>query len=543
MHPPLSGTGVESFAAAIEPEIERIDLSGAVLAVKAWGDRALESFAWLTPPRPEALERARTLLQWIGALDQRERITARGRRLLRVPLPPRLARVLDAAHTAGVGAAGALAVALAEAGDLRRGTRTFGDGTRPPVQTAESDLLVLSDLFLEAEASRFDRSTVARLGLDSRALWRAAQVRDQLHRVLEPRGSHLPADRAEGAERAAPVAVGSISPAERDQLLLRAVLAGYPDRVARRQGSGTALSTLVGGTGVELDRSSVVRVHPFFVALEAIELPARTGEKRTVRVRLASGIEPEWLEECFPGSVETRDEVIFDPRGQRVVARRVTAYRDLPLQEHETGDADPAVVADVLANAAVEQLDRALELSREDRDWLDRVRTLGRHAPEAGLADPMTEIVPRALRMLCYGRRSFAELRRAPLLPALQAELTPEQARLLAQTTPASVPLPSGRQARVDYSGETPVLAARLQEFFGAAEGPRLGNGRVPLLLHLLAPSHRPLQVTQDLPSFWRNVYPKVRGELRRRYPKHSWPEDPLQARPESRPGGGKRKG
>ncbi|MCA9729483.1 MAG: ATP-dependent RNA helicase, partial [Candidatus Eisenbacteria bacterium] len=189
---------LESFAAAIEPEIERIDLSGAVLAVKAWGDRALESFAWLTPPRPEALERARTLLQWIGALDDRERITARGRRLLRLPLPPRLARVLDAAHTAGVGAAGALAVALAEAGDLRRGTRTFGDGTRPPVQTAESDLLVLSDLFLEAEASRFERSAVARLGLDGRALWRAAQVRDQLRRVVEPQGPRPPDERAEG---------------------------------------------------------------------------------------------------------------------------------------------------------------------------------------------------------------------------------------------------------------------------------------------------------------------------------------------------------
>jgi len=510
----------ESFAPSIEPEIERVDLSGAVLAVKAWGDRKLDSFAWLTPPRPESLQHARTLLSWLGALDEKtERVTDLGRRLLRYPVAPRLARVLDAGREMGVPLEAALAVAIAESGDLRRSAGAFSE-RQGPVQSAESDLLLLSDLFREAERERFSRHALDRLGLDSRATWRAARIADQL-------------SRRSGSEEERAI----LSAADVDERVRRAVLCGYPDRVARRRGPGTNQAVLVGGTGIELDRSSAVRTHPYFVALEAVETAARHGEGRVVRVRLASAIEPEWLEEHFPGSVRTRDEVVFDARSQRVVARRVTAYHDLVLREHETGDADPEAIAAALREAVLAAPERMLEITRDVQDWIDRVRTLARFAPELAVPDPMTELLPHALTNLCFGLRSASELRRAPLLSALRAELSREHTRALEEWTPATVALPSRRNARVDYSGDLPVLAARLQEFFGASSTPKLGSGRIPLLLHLLAPSHRPLQVTQDLASFWRTVYPKVRGELRRRYPKHSWPEDPLRAPAESRPG------
>jgi hypothetical protein len=229
---------------------------------------------------------------------------------------------------------------------------------------------------------------------------------------------------------------------------------------------------------------------------------------------------------------------------------------DLALDERETGNIEPERAAELLCGAAGRAPARAVSLDPELVRWLARMRWLLGLRPD--LADafgvagapvpPPNDIVAEAagpllpwimdrLRPLCAGRRSLAELREAPVRETLQASLPGSVIVALASLAPERVPLPSGRVARLEYRpAEPPVLAARLQEFFGSTRTPRVGGGRVPVLLHLLAPSLRPVQVTSDLASFWVAVYPKIRAELRRRYPRHAWPDDPLTASPEHRP-------
>ena len=193
----------------------------------------------------------------------------------------------------------------------------------------------------------------------------------------------------------------------------------------------------------------------------------------------------------------------------------------------------------VLAEAAATRLDRALPLDDpEVAGFLARVRCLREWMPELNLPAFDEEQLRELLPALAAGRKSFAELRRAPLLPVLQGSLSHDQLRAVEREAPERLEVPSGSRIKLVYEpGKPPVLAARIQELFGLAETPRVAAGRVPVLLHLLAPNHRPQQVTHDLRSFWENTYPQVRKELAGRYPKHAWPQDPWNARPERRPG------
>lgn len=319
---------------------------------------------------------------------------------------------------------------------------------------------------------------------------------------------------------------------------------------------------MVGGMGTRLDLASAVTDEEFYVALEAS--PERDERGRYIRVRLASGVKAQWLTELFPHLVRVTEEVRFDENAERVVGRRVTFFRDLPLEEKETGAPDVELAARALFAAADASPHRAIDRTRDLEDLLARIRWLAGRRPNldlparpdadahadgtagangaapANVADGVEDaLLLAALRPLCAGRRSFAELRKAPLLESLRNLLPRETRRLLDEHAPARLTLPSGRAARLTYrSGEPPLLAARLQEFFGCRETPRVGGGEVPVVLQLLAPNQRPVQVTSDLASFWRNVYPKLRGELGRRYPKHAWPADPLAAKPEARPRG-----
>jgi ATP-dependent helicase HrpB len=342
-----------------------------------------------------------------------------------------------------------------------------------------------------------------------------------------------------------------------EEAMLRCLLAGYPDRVVRRRNEGARDGLMVGGIGARLDDASVVRDGDLFAALDAVPLTGGSG--RFVLVRLASLVRREWLEGLFPGSVREEDEVDFDDATGRVVGRRRRLFLDLALDERETGNIDSGRAAEMLYSAAGRAPAGAVSLDPPLVRWLARVRWLLGFRPDladefvvagalvpsapppndavAEAAGPLLPWIMERLRPLCAGRRSLAELREAPVQQALYASLPGSVAAALASLAPERVSLPSGRAARLEYRpADPPVLAARLQEFFGSTETPRIGGGRVPVLLHLLAPSLRPVQVTADLASFWSTVYPKIRVELRRRYPRHAWPDDPLAAAPESGP-------
>ena len=251
-------------------------------------------------------------------------------------------------------------------------------------------------------------------------------------------------------------------------------------------------------------------------------------------IRLASAVTQELLLDLFPDALRYEDEVRWNAQAERVDAFERLLYRDLVVEESRAARVDPARAAAALFEAARARGARAFAAEGALDRLLARLSFAARHGPDGGLAPAGDEELLRALRAACDGRRSFAELREAGLEAALLGELAPAERAALERLAPERVTLPGGRSVKVQYEGgeKPPFVESRLQDFFGLADGPRLAGGRVPLVLHLLAPNGRAQQVTTDLAGFWARHYPALRRELMRRYPRHAWPEDPLHAVP-----------
>jgi ATP-dependent helicase HrpB len=287
---------------------------------------------------------------------------------------------------------------------------------------------------------------------------------------------------------------------------------------------------MVGGRGVRLADESAVLEAPLFLCVDL-----DGGTLSEALVRKASEVEPAWL----PAErLRTTIDLEFDESRDRVAAWKRIRYEDLIIAEAEVPPPDAAETGRVLAAAAAGRLDRALPLDDpEVAAFLARVRSLSDWMPELGLPRFTEGELRELLPALAAGRKSFAELRRAPLLDVLHGALSYQQLEAVRREAPERLEVPSGSQIRIAYEpGKPPVLAARIQEMFGLAETPRVAAGRIPVLLHLLAPNGRPQQVTHDLRSFWENTYRQVRKELAGRYPRHAWPEDPWNAKPQRRP-------
>jgi ATP-dependent helicase HrpB len=503
------------------PEVLRVDLCGCVLALHAWGLADPGRFAWFEAPPADRLDAAERLLVGLGALDEApRRITPLGRRLLDVPVHPRLGRLLiAAAHDGFLHAGAALAALLSEKDVVLQKTAPHGGRhvVWRPAGRGASDLLVRLDRLAEAERSRFAPGLRDR-GIDPAAARQVARVRDELIRL----GRRLPGP----AHRQAHPADGEPDEAA----MLRWVLLAYPDRVVRRRGPSDATGVMVGGRGVRLGAESVVRDAEFFVALDPRD--QRRGGMREAQVGIASAIDVAWLEELFPASLRPERSAQFDEARGRALGVTRLWYRDLLLREDRSAALDPAAASATLAAAL---RPRAAEFFREDKaaaSWLARLDLLRRAMPGAQWPDFEDAVLGDILEDACAGRRSLDELRRTPLVPLLRGRLSGAQLRLLDEEAPAALALPSGRRVELEYAPDRPpVLAARLQELFGWSDTPRVAGGRVAVVLHVLGPNFRPVQVTDDLKSFWATTYFQVRKDLRGRYPKHAWPEDPLTAR------------
>jgi ATP-dependent RNA helicase HrpB len=434
-----------------EPEIHRVDLSGVVLDISGWGGdpRHLE---WFDAPRPEAIDAAMALLNGLGAL-RGTALTDIGRRMLRLPLPPRLARILVA-----------------------------GNSTRDAVRA----VTILSERYQSAARPETTSSDL------SAALDRWAELPDSLHLLADQleRLSHVDRVRSQ--------------PADRDAALRQAVLTGYPDRIGQRREPHSSRFLLSTGTGAALSDRSGVRNAEFIVALN-LRAPVRIDDSES-RIDLASAVDREWLR---PSATEVEHRL--DTRGV-VKAREVDRYGALVLAERPIPP-NPDAAAALLMREWL-----ARPTAEDDRRLLARIRFAGR-----GL--DLTELVGMAAR----NASSLGDIDLAGSLPR-------ELALALERDAPEWLSVPSGRRVRLAYATDGSVSASvKLQELFGLAETPRIGPRREPLLLELLAPNGRAVQLTRDLRSFWDRTYPEVRRELRGRYPKHPWPEDPWQAAPTHR--------
>lgn len=437
-----------------EPEIARVDLAPVVLDVLAWGGDP-RTFDWFDAPPAWRVEAALGLLSRLGAIDEDERLTPLGRAVQRLPVHPRLGRLLLAAGGAPVAAR---ACAL-----LAEGRVWSVD--RPRVATS-------CDLLAAADPDNALPPHVLRVARDLERL--AARVVPERRDAID------------------------------DETFSRAVLAAYPDRVARRRAPGDDRFLLASGAGARLARESGVVDHQFVVAIDVAAMAA--GQAGEALIRLAAGIEPEWL---VPTEVAVRHELSPDGVVRAARAERVDAV----VIREEAAPVDPEEAAGLLVAAFL----------RRDRVPED-VRLL-RRLSFAGLAVDLEALA----RAAAQGARRLDDIRLARALP-------PDARHALDRDAPETLAVPSGRRARLDYRDDGRVVAAvKLQELFGLADTPRIGPGAEPVVFELLAPNGRPVQVTTDLRSFWTRGYPEVRTQLRARYPKHPWPDDPWTATPTHR--------
>ena len=489
------------------PEVKRLDLAEVVLTLKASGIEDVAAFRWLEPPDPKALQNAEQLLGDLGAIEA-GKLTSLGKRMLAFPVHPRYARMLLAAQEQRCVRGIALVAALtqgrnllrrAESREMRDEREDFFGGED------ESDLFILLRAFRFAEKNHFDPRRCSRLGVNAGAAREAGQLWEQFLSIARAEGLDI-------AEREAEP--GAIA---------RCVLAGFPDQVAARLDEGTLRCALVHNRRGVLARESVVHRAPLLTASEIREIES-SDSQRQVLLTLATAIKEEWLRELFPEAIRERTEVTYDSSLRRVVGRTVTLFHDLVLAEKKServpADESAALLArEVMAgNCPLKQWNNAIE------QWIARLNFAAAAFPELGFPPIGEEERSLLVEQICQGATSYKEIKERPVVPVLKSWLSAGQQRTLDQLAPERIKLPNDRNARITYGAtHVPTIAARIQDLYGVENGLTIGQGRIPLRIEVLAPNHRPIQITDDLATFWRENYPKIKQELQRKYPKHRW--------------------
>lgn len=480
-------------------EIQRVELSGAVLELAAWGEADPAAFPWFEAPSSEALRQAQQLLRQLGAIANDGQITELGTAMARLPLQPRLARLVIEGQRQGVANEAALIAAML----AERDPFAIRSGRRAAEHHSDSDVLDRVHALQSFHQNERGQSWLGEVDRNSaRSILRAQQ---QIVRSL-------------GNDTA-------VETPDCDTALMQCLLAGFPDRVARRREPASPRAAMVGGRGVKLASESAVRDAEYFVCVDIQE----TAGSEAI-VRQSSAINPAWLDSNL---IQAKTVLSFDTERQRVIAERRTSYLDLILNAAPTSIPETQRVdaARLLTDAALARWEQVLPTDSPAQQILIRWHSLVEWLPELELPRLDEDFWRMLLETHAEGRNSLDDLRKLPWSDLVRMQLTHEQRQLLDREAPERMSVPSGSQIKLDYEvGKPPVLAVRVQELFGLRETPRVARGRVPVLLHLLGPNYRPQQVTSDLASFWRTTYPEVKKELRRRYPKHSWPDDPLTA-------------
>lgn len=496
------------------PEVRRLDLAEVVLTLKAGGIDDLLGFPWLEKPDPRAVERAEGLLIDLGALaaprgGEHSTITELGRRMLRFPVHPRYARMFLEADRRGCVRSVALMAALTQGRNfLLRGVPKDVDRAREDLlgDEPESDFFLLMRAWRYADRNQYQLDACRRLGIHAQAARQVGPLFEQFLEIAEKEGLSVAEHRVDGAE------------------VRKCVLAGFSDHVAHRLDEGTLRCDVVHGRRGVLARESAVQSAPLIVAAEISEVEGRGGEVN-VLLSLGTAIEEAWLKELYPDDLVAVRGVVYDEHSKRVVARREKRFRDLVLEAKSSADDVPLSEAAALLTCEVAAGRIRIEAWDDTvEQWIVRVNRLAEWFPELEV-NVLTEADRATLvEQICYGETSARGVREKPVMPILRDWLTAEQLAVLDSYLPERLTMANGRRAKITYHPEgPPVLSARIQELYGVEGRFAIGHGRVPVKIEVLAPNQRPIQVTEDLTSFWRDMYPKVKAELSRRYPRHEW--------------------
>ncbi|MEA3209749.1 MAG: ATP-dependent helicase HrpB [Chthoniobacter sp.] len=520
------------------PEVKRLDLAEVVLTLKASGVEDVARFRWLEAPDPRSLERALTLLTDLGALSVGQTcslpdlvpaselasppepssalsgqmasrphlITPLGRRMLAFPAHPRYARMLLAAHELGCVPAAALIAALTQGRNLLRraeGKQMQDDRETRLGENAESDFFTLMRAQRFAEQRHFNPQDCRPLGINAAAAREAAALADQFLKIARDERLSIESRETSG------------------EALQRCILAGFPDMVALRLDSGTLRCALVHGRKGVLARESVVSA-PLLVASEVREVQMR-GELETL-LTLATAIREEWLRELFPEGFAETSEVFFDASLRRVLARRQTRFHDLVLRAEQTDKVPHEQAAALLAREVEAGRCPLKHWDHTVDQWILRLNQVTEWHPEFELPKLGEEARRMLLEQICFGATSYKEIKERPVWPTVKGWLSAAQQDLIEKYAPERLELPNGRRAKIIYDGKAaPTIAARIQDLYGVTGELRIGGNRIPLVIQVLAPNHRPIQITQNLATFWKDSYPKIKQELQRKYPKHEW--------------------
>ena len=468
-----------------QPEIKTADLAPLTLDLARWGTQDGANLRFLDPPPAAHLAQANALLKNLGATDQTGKLTSHGKAISELPIHPRLAHMILRGKELGFGSLACDVSALLEERDLLAGKK-------------DSDIDLASRLHILYQQRAGDESVRNRISFQSKRLKQLAGIRNESQEI----------------EESAPGILLALA---------------YPDRIARRCEQKNSRYQMTSGTTAVLPSGSLL-TREEFLAIGEVD-----GIGVEVRVYLAAPLTKEEIEKVFFGSIIEEEEIRWNTIDETVVARRISRLGALVLSEQHIkphGEKVVSALIDGIKQLGIHCLpwDKDTLSLQQRSEWLRKYLS---PAPWPDLSDSnLINTADEWLAPFLDGMWKKEQLSALPLLTILQSHITRPLIQQINSLTPSHLKLPSDSIAALDYSGNQPVLAVRLQELFGQINTPKICNGKVNVLIHLLSPARRPLAVTQDLQSFWTTVYPEIRTQMRARYPKHIWPEDPLKAKP-----------
>jgi ATP-dependent helicase HrpB len=489
------------------PEIKRLDLSEVVLTLKASGVEDLQKFRWLEKPDEISLTHAEELLTDLGAIHD-GRITATGRKMLAFPLHPRYARMLLAAQEYGCVHQACLVAALTQGRDLLlRNCGKEVNSAREDLlgEKASSDFWILMRAWSFAFNNQFRVDACRKLGIHAVTARQVGPLFEQFLRIAKDEGLDTRPNEV------------------KDEALQKCILIGFSDRVARRLDQGTLRCELVHGRRGVLARESTVQKSLLLVVAEIREIETRDKEMNTI-LSLATAIEAEWLRELFPDDIKSDLHVQFDAQQKRVLAAELLRFRDLALSAKRVDPPPADVAARLLADEIIAGRLLLPNWDHSVEQWLARLNLLCQQCADLQLPAITGEDKKVIIEQLCHGAVSYKDIKEREVKPVVMSWLSQAQRELLDKYAPERLTLPNGRTPKVSYeSGRAPFISLRIQELYDVNQTPKIALGRVPVTVHILTPGMKPIQVTQDLASFWREHYPKIKSELARKYPKHLW--------------------
>ncbi|HEV2695473.1 MAG TPA: ATP-dependent RNA helicase, partial [Verrucomicrobiae bacterium] len=470
-------------------EIRRLDLSEVVLTLKAAGVHDLRKFRWLEKPDEISLTHAEELITDLGAIDREGHITPVGRKMLAFPLHPRYARMLLAAQEHGCVHQACLVAALTQGRDLL--IRNAGKD----VETAREDLLgekASSDFWMLMRAwsyafnNQFRIDACRKLGIHAITAKQVGPLFDQFLRIAKDEGLDTRPNEV------------------KDEALQKCILIGFSDRVARRLDQGTLRAELVHGRRGVLARESQVQSSPLFVVAEIREVEGRDREVNTI-LSLATAIEADWLRELFPADIKSEVQVQYDAQQKRVMAAEQLRFRDLALASKRIDPPPADAAAGLLADEVIAGRLLLPNWDHEVEQWLARLNLLCVQCPDLQLPAITDEDKKSIIEQLCHGAISYKDVKEREVKPVVMSWLSHAQRELLDKHAPERLKLPNERTPKVSYEpGRSPYISLRIQDLYDVAQTPKIAMGRVPVTVHILTPGMKPIQVTQDMASFWR---------------------------------------